>query len=85
MQTTKRLTNKNHHDPEQVNGQIPFLGVRVQEVEHDGSYDEEYKVAHLRGNIIYIFDLKQSVTFIETFYFLLKGNAVHTVLKNSTM
>lgn len=43
------LTYKNHHDPDQVNCQIPLFGIRVQKVEHEGGYDEENKVAHLSG------------------------------------
>lgn len=44
---TDWLTYKYHHDPDQVNCQIPLFGIRVQKVEHDGRYNEENKAAHL--------------------------------------
>lgn len=49
MQIKKEPTYKYHHDPEQVDGQISLLRIGVKEIEHDGSDDEENKVAHLRG------------------------------------
>lgn len=48
VEKSEGLTNKHHQDPDQVNCQVPLFGVRVQEVKHDGRYDEEKKAAHLQ-------------------------------------
>ena len=42
------LTYKYHHDPDYVDRQVPLFGVRVQQVEHDGRYNEEKKAAYLQ-------------------------------------
>lgn len=46
------LTHKYHHDPDQVNSQVPLFGIRVQKVEHDGSYNEENEAAHLWETLV---------------------------------
>lgn len=52
MWTSGGLTNKYHHDPDQVNSQVPLFGIRVQQVKHDGSYNEENEAAHLWETLV---------------------------------
>lgn len=34
-------------DPDHVDGQVSLFSVRMQQVEHDGRYEEEEEAAHL--------------------------------------